>query len=258
MAAIASDASFKIGELVDRFEKLAATREREINARKDAEDNETIRIRDNVTRLQATLNEEVKRRGEAHKALQGMFDSQMATIQDKLEAGLAERLQALHEAVESLNDRVDSVESDFSQSRERYIKDIEDKSTMVSKDVAVLQTAFQGERQERKERESIVVAKLKDLGERTAERFSKDLQTLEKQHAELREELEVALHEDNDKRFQDHILEEMAALKTGLVVESQTREKADDEIVLAISQYTQAIVSALKMVNKPKGEREES
>merc|ERR1719440_2601238 len=121
---------------------------------------------------------------------------------------------------------------------------------MVSKDVAVLQTAFQGERQERKERESIVVAKLKDLGERTAERFSKDLQTLEKQHAELREELDVAMHEDNDKRFQDHILEEMAALKTGLVVESQTRASADDNIVSALNHYTQAIQESLRVVNQ--------
>lgn len=222
----------------------------EINMRKDAEDNEIIRIQDNVTRLEDTLNEEVKRRGEAHKALQGMFDAQMATVQDKLEAGLVERLETLHDAVEALNDRVDTVENDFSQARERYIKDIEDKSTMVSKDVSTLQLAFQSERTDRKERETLIVAKLRDLEERTAERFSRDLQTLEKQHHELREELEVALHEDNDKRFQDHILEEMAALKTGLVVESQTREHADDSIVSALNHYMQAIQEALRAVNQ--------
>merc|ERR1740117_991738 len=96
----------------------------------------------------------------------------------------------------------------------------------------------------------MIVAQIRDLKERTAERFSCDLITLEKQHCELREELEVALHEDNDKRFQDHILEEMAALKTGLVVESQTREQADDSIVSALNHYMQAIQEALRVVNK--------
>merc|ERR1719181_2332028 len=167
-------------------------------------------------------------------ALQGMFEAQMATVQDKLAAGLLDRLGSLHVAIEGLNERVDTVESDFSQARELYIGNIEEKSAMVSKDVSALQLAFQTERADRKERETLIVAKLRDLEERIAEQFTQELCILEEQQKELREELEVALHEDNDKRFHDHILEEMAALKTGLVVESQTRESADDNIVLAI------------------------
>jgi len=247
---MSDNASFKLGKVLDRFDKFERQLQMETNVRKDQEDNEIIRIRDNINRIGNTLNEEVRRRGEAHKALQGMFDAQMATVQDKLEAGLLERLDALHVAVEGLNDRVDGVDMDFSQARERYVKDIESKSIMVSKDVSTLQMAFQSERQDRKERETMIVAQIRDLKERTAERFSCDLITLEKQHCELREELEVALHEDNDKRFQDHILEEMAALKTGLVVESQTRESADDNIVAALNHYMQAIQEALLSVNK--------
>lgn len=247
---MSDNATFKLGAVLDRFEQFEKQMVMETNLQKDAEDNEIIRIQDNLDTLTNTLNEEVKRRGEAHKALQGMFDAQMATVQDKLEAGLMERLEALHGAVESLDDRVDAVETDFCQAAERYIKDIEDKSTMVSKDISTLQSAFHSERQDRKERETLIVAKLRDLEERTAEQFSHHLTTLEKQHHELGVELEVAMHEDNDKRFQDHILQEMAALKTGLVVESQTREQADDSIVSALNHYMQAIQEALRVVNK--------
>jgi len=247
---MSDNATFQLGAVLDRFEKFERQMQMETNIRKDAEDNEIIRVRVNINRLTHTLNEEVKRRGDAHRALQGMFDAQMATVQDKLEAGLVERLEALHEAVESLNDRVDGVETDFSHARERYIKDIEDKSTMVSNDVSTLQLAFQSERQDRKERETLIVAQLRDLEERTAERFSHDLMTLEQQQHELGVELEVAMHEDNDKRFQDHILQEMAALKTGLVVESQTREQADDNIVSALNHYMQAIQEALRAASQ--------
>jgi len=250
--------NFRLAAMDDRFyEEDRQKQLKNRQAREDAEDNEIMRIRDNVGRLETILNSEVQRRGEANKALQGLFEAQMATVQDKLEAGLLDRLESLHVAVDSLHERVDAVESDFSQARERYIKDIEEKSVMVSKDVSVLQGAFTNERADRKERETLIVAKLRDLEERIAERFTQELNILEEQQKELREELEVALHEDNDKRFQDHILEEMASLKTGLVVESQTRESADDSIVSALNHYTQAIQEALRVVTQASRRRSE-
>merc|ERR1712032_899564 len=142
--------------------------------RKESDETMVNNLRDNIARLEKTLNSEIKRRVEANKALQGMFEAQMATVQDKLEAGLLDRLDGLHVAVASLNDRVDAVEKDFSQAREQYIRDIEDKSSMVAKDAASLQTAFQNERADRKEREMLVVAKLRDLDSRTAERIAND------------------------------------------------------------------------------------
>mmetsp|Transcript_56499 Transcript_56499/g.103650 ORF Transcript_56499/g.103650 Transcript_56499/m.103650 type:complete len:251 (+) Transcript_56499:116-868(+) len=249
---MSENAQFKLAALTERFSGFERQMDMETKVRKDNEDVQINTIRDNIARLEKTLNSEIKRRVEANKALQGMFEAQMATVQDKLEAGLLERLDNLHVAVDSLNDRVDAVEQDFSQARERYIRDIEDKSAMVSKDVAALQTAFQNERADRRERETLIVAKLRDLEERTVERFTNDQKMLEKQHTELREELEVVLHEteNGDKMFQDYILEEMAALKNGLVVESQTREHADDDIVNALNHYTTAIQDALKVVNQ--------
>merc|ERR1719220_3457740 len=117
----------------------------DMKARREAEELHANGLRDNIARLEKTLNAEIKRRVEANKALQGMFEAQMATVQDKLEAGLLDRLDQLHAAVGSLNDRVDCVEKDFSQAREQYIRDIEDKSAMVAKDCASLQTSFQNE-----------------------------------------------------------------------------------------------------------------
>merc|ERR1719428_2318000 len=110
-------------------------------------------IKDDMSKLERTLNSEIKRRVEANKALQGMFESQIATVQDKLEAVFVEKLDRLQNRVDTLNDRMGVVEKDFSQSREKYIRDIEDKNQMVSKDVASLQTTFRQEKADRKERE---------------------------------------------------------------------------------------------------------
>jgi len=249
---MASTGNPKLSALSERFSGFERQMEMETKARKDTEENALNSVKDNVARLEKTLNAEIKRRVEANKALQGMFESQMATVQDKLEAVFLERFDQLHSAVDGINDRMGIVEKDFMQSREQYIRDIEDKSTMVVKDVATLQSFFQNERADRKERETLVAAKIRDLEARTAERIASLQQMCEEKYVILHEELleSKRVREDNDKTFQDYIIEEVASLKNGLVVESQTREKADDDIVSALNHYTKALQEALRVVNQ--------
>merc|ERR1712187_405984 len=92
-----------------------------------------------------------------------------------------------------------------------------DKSSMVAKDCQSLQTSFQNERADRKEREMLIIAKLRDLDARTAEKLAKETAVCDQKYAELEEEMQIAVKDDGDKRFQEYILEEMAALKNGLV-----------------------------------------
>ncbi|CAE8634770.1 unnamed protein product [Polarella glacialis] len=246
----------KLGVSKERFDGFGMLLDKDSKARKDADDSMANVLKETVVRLEKTLNAEIKRRVESNKALQGMFEAQMATMQDKLEAGLLGRLDQLHGALGSLNDRVDCVEKDFSLTREQYVRDIEDRSAMVTKDAAALQSAFLNERAERKERETLIIAKLRDLELRTVERLASDEADAEEKYKELHDDLKVAVPKEEDmddggdKPFQDYILEEMAGLKNGLVVETQTREQADDDIVSALNHYTKAIQDALRVVNQ--------
>merc|ERR1719198_1128746 len=74
----------------------------------------------------------------------------------------------------------------------------------------------------------------------------------EQKYQSLREELEESkrMREKGDEKFQTFILEEVAALKNGLVMESQAREQADDDIVQALNHYTKALQDALRIVNQ--------
>merc|ERR1711924_541813 len=102
------NASFKLMALAERFAGFEHQVKVEGKVRKDAEELQIQIIKDEIVRLEQVLNSEVQRRAEANKALQGMFEAQMATVQDKLEAGLIERLDQLHGALDTLNDRVDA------------------------------------------------------------------------------------------------------------------------------------------------------
>jgi len=248
----------KLKAIDERFDGFGMQLDKDSKARKDAEEGQASVLKENVARLEKTLNAEVKRRMEANKALQGMFEAQMATMQDKLEAGLLGRLDQLQEALGSINDRIDTVEKDFGLTREQYVRDIEDRSSLVAKDAQSLQSAFLNERAERKERETLIIAKLRDLDTRTAERLINEEHELDERYKELHDDLKVAVQRDEgdgeedggDKTFQEYILEEMAGLKNGLVVEKQQRETADDEIVNALNHYTKAIQDALRVVNQ--------
>merc|ERR550514_936267 len=242
-----TNAQAKLGALQERFHGFEEQMEMETKHRKDNEVEKLSSIRDAMMKLEKTLNSEIKRRVEANKALQGMFESQIATVQDKLEAIFVERLDQLQASVDSLNDRMGIVERDFSMEREKYIRDIEDKNAMVAKDVNNLQNAFENEKVDRKEREFLIAKKLGDHETRTQGKFEQ-----EQKYQSLREELEESkrMREKGDEKFQTFILEEVAALKNGLVMESQAREQADDDIVQALNHYTKALQDALRIVNQ--------
>jgi len=242
----------KLGMLQQRFTGFEREMEMETRSRKTTDESKLGTIKDDMSKLERTLNSEIKRRVEANKALQGMFESQIATVQDKLEAVFVERLDRLQGRVDSLNDRMGVVEKDFSQSREKYIRDIEDKNQMVAKDVASLQSTFRQEKVDRKEREQATALKLRDHSARTQAKFEEEEKIREAKYQALREELEESkrLRERGDDKFQAFILEEVAALKNGLVVETQTREQADDDIVNSLHHYTHVLQDALRVVNR--------
>lgn len=237
----------KLAEVVERFKAGEHGVEVNRKARKDKEEDEIQALKMNITRLENTLNQEVKRRTETNKAIQSAFEAHMATVQDRLEAGLVHRLDTLMSSVDGLNDRIAVVEDEFSTARQSYIRDMEDKSTLVADDIVALKASFTAERNERKERETLIIAKLRDLNERTAEKMVKDQQMLDAQVAELNTELGVVGHEE-DRRFHEFVFTELAALKTGLVQEAQTREQADDEIVDTLTKYTGSVQEAMRVV----------
>ncbi len=51
-----------------------------------------------------------------------MFESQIGTVQEKLESVFVDKLDRLQEAVDELSERMEIVENDFSTERDKYIR----------------------------------------------------------------------------------------------------------------------------------------
>ncbi|CAD7925753.1 unnamed protein product [Amoebophrya sp. A25] len=242
-----------LGSLQERFQSFEKTMEEETKRRREAEDSKLHVMRESMGKLEKTLNSEIKRRVESNKALQGMFEAQIGTVEEKLEAIFVEKLNHLQLAVDELSDRMSLVERDFATERDRYIRDLEDKSQMVSKDVQVLQETFDSEKAKRNERDNMIQKRLLEHEQRAEARLEQERVSREETYGELKDQLEEAKRHRarGDEKFQTFILEEVASLKNGLVLESEAREQADDDIVQALNHYTKALQDALRIVNQP-------
>merc|ERR1719330_245623 len=231
----------KIGALREKFAGFQSQWEMETKHRINRDGTKLDGVKDSMVKLEQTLNSEIKRRVEANRALQAMFESQIANIQDRLQL-----------SVDSLSDRMSTVERDFTLTREQYIQDIEDKNAMVAKDINGMQNAFENEKINRRERELVIAKKLADHESRTQAALEAHATDREQRYQALRDELEESsrAREKGDDKFQTFILEEVAALKNGLVAEDHAREQADDDIVQALNHYTKCLQDALRIINQ--------
>jgi len=248
----ASATQAKIGALREKFAGFQSQWETETKHRIDRDGTKLDGVKESMVKLEQTLNLEIKRRVEANKALQQMFESQITSIQDRLEAIFVDRLDKLQLNVDALGDRMSQVESEFTLTREQYIADIEDKNAVVAKDTNGMQNAFENEKIDRKERELAISKKLGDHEARTHTALETQSQLREQKYQSLRGELEEIkrVREKGDDKFQTFILEEVAAVKNGLVAESQARESSDDDIVQALNHYTKCLQDALRIINQ--------
>jgi len=242
----------KIGALREKFSGFQSQWEMETKHRIDRDGTKLDGVKESMARLETTLNSEIKRRVEATKALQGMFESQIQSIQERLEAIFLDRLDKLQNNVDLLSDRMGSVERDFSVTREQYIRDIEDNNAMVARDTNAMQNAFENEKIDRRERELGISKKLGDHEGRTHAALEAQASTREQKYQSLRGELEEIkrVREKGDDKFQTFILEEVASVKNGLITEGRAREQADDDIVQALNHYTKCLQDALRIVNQ--------
>lgn len=242
----------KISALREKFASFQNQWEEETRSRIDRDGGKLDSVKESMVKLEQSLNGEVKRRVEANKALQSMFESQISSIQERLESIFMDRLDKLQMGVDSLGDRMTMVERDFALTREQYIQDIEDKNAVVAKDTNGMQNAFENEKIDRKERELAISKKLADHEAKTQAALEGQSGHREQKYQALRAELDgIKRHrEKGDDKFKSFILEEVAVVKNGLVAESHAREQADDDIVQALNHYTKCLQDALRIINQ--------
>mmetsp|Transcript_23688 Transcript_23688/g.55262 ORF Transcript_23688/g.55262 Transcript_23688/m.55262 type:complete len:265 (-) Transcript_23688:36-830(-) len=240
------DVLASFSERFQGFEKQLAL---EARARHEAHETELGGLRSNIERLQNTLNVEAGRSAVDERELQDFFEKQVASVQESLESAFLDRIDQLYSAADSLNDRLLLVEKEFSQAQENYLQEFQDRSTAVQSLVTSMHSSFESECQNRLQREEILVARTLDLEARTAEKLAQERRMREQKFNLLQADMQDSerIRTSADQRFAQKVQQKLQKHRADLAVEVESRQKADNEIVLAIQYYTQALQEAVKI-----------
>lgn len=248
---VSSGPTAKLEHVTERFAGLWTDLEQEKQNRRIAESTRLQMFQESVTRLEKSLEAEVKRRAESDKQLQVHFEGEIRTLQERSAVQLSEMQVALKGAVESLSNRVQDLHSLIREEREQRRSDIEHLATSLVGKVNECVQALDEERNSRVQEQAI---SLKRFGEdliTISQRVDQEKMMREGELSSLRSEVHEALGNRNvtDEQFKNAALDEISNLKASLQLEREERVAEDDEIVQAINDYTKALQEGLKLVN---------
>ena len=97
-----------------------------------------------------------------------------------------------------------------------------------------------------------MVKRLGDLESKADDKIEANRINLDNRLIQIRSEMEdiYRMSSSGEDKFEQFALEEVASLKNSLIIETQSRESADDDLVNALNHYTKALQDALRIINQ--------
>ncbi|UKK02497.2 filament assembling protein [Theileria orientalis] len=220
-------------------------RQMELQARhkRYQEENRLININESLNKLQNAITLESKRRMETIKALHGIFETQITSVQNKVENLFMQKLDQLDNVIQSLSDRIDSIQKYVNEKESKFTTTIESNCMVLEKNLSNLQKFFEEEKMARQEREEQIIKKLSEIEMKTDLSLTQEIDKINSTYQNLKNELSdlKKFKEESDKKLKSKILDEFSNINNGLVMESRAREESDNDIVEALHKYAKIL-----------------
>ncbi|VWU49626.1 filament assembling protein, putative [Hepatocystis sp. ex Piliocolobus tephrosceles] len=248
---INNNTKIKIKRLCEKIEGFEKEIKNEIIQKKNIEKEKIYIIREAITKLEKNLNNEIKKRIEHNRNIQNIFSSELLKVQEKIENVVNDKVLQIEGAIKILNDKVNNISVNFENEKVKCIQNLEKKKNNIAKDFSNLQLQFNQDKINNKEKEGNMCKRLEDIEKKMESKISIEKNIRDSKYQEIMAYIEEIKKEKKGKSasFQNFVLEELSAVKNGLMLESQTREAADDDIVQAVNHYTKALQDSLKLIN---------
>ncbi|BAM42343.1 filament assembling protein [Theileria orientalis strain Shintoku] len=207
------------------------------------EENRLININESLNKLQNAITLESKRRMETIKALHGIFETQINSVQNRVENLFMQKLDQLDNVIQTLSDRIDSIQTYVNENDSKFTSTIETNCMVLEKNLSNLQKSFDEEKMARQEREEQIVKKLSEIEMKTDSSITKELDKINSSYHNMKTELSdlKKFKEESEKKLKTKILDEFSNINNGLVMESRAREESDNDIVEALHKYAKIL-----------------
>lgn len=209
---------------------------------------------ESLAKLEKAMNCEIKRRVGANNQVQGLTEQLANEMLERLQSNILVRIEKLAASIESLTLRCSALEKGIAQFRGELPSKLQVDTAALVKEITELRRHMDQDRKSRIERDTFLLRRLAELESAEAAQFEVGSTSLEKSVEQLTVEIDGLARTDEvsdtrTEKFRAFILEEIAGMKNTLAVSTQAREQTDDEIVLALTQYTNALQKGLHSAN---------
>lgn len=236
-----------VGERFVGFDKVM---EEETLRRRMLEEQRIAEIVDGVQNLERGVNNEIRRRVESNKSLQGMTERFANEMLDDLQRKMLNRMERLTCAVESLQMRCQTLEKGILQFKGELPSKLQMDTAALVNAITDLSTQMETNKKDRLERDQDFVRRVGEVEFKLDQKADNSFVSFDGEFSQLSQIIESVgqKNEADEEEFRAFILEELETLKNGLILAGQARERTDDEIVVAINQYTTALQKGLRKV----------
>ena len=244
--------SSKLNTMADDFNNFYGDLEEETTIRKQAEEQRVINMEAELVKIEKVLATETKRRIEAGKALQNMFEAKVQALQKRFKADLRECFEPLQSQIDALVSRVELLELTMENERRDREKEIQKANKEVLDKLAVHQKQFEVEKITRLQREAQTLKRVGDEVFRIQQKITAERTARESAITLMRDDFATAnkTREKADEVFKSEMMRKMAVVEKDLEVETKNRETSEEQLVNALNDYTRALQDGLRIVNR--------
>lgn len=219
--------------------------------RREKDEHRVAELRVEMGAMEKSLTAEIKRRVEMNKSIQAWCEQEIVQLQEKFEKAIDIRTVEISERLEILSDRITDLNERFEEEKIRIPADIERRGRELAQMLHEFQQEFNVEKSDRLVREARIEKQLDDHEHEVSAQFEAERTERESVYTDLQRIIET--NEKSrikaDGKFQNVIKEEIQSLHNQIKIESQVREREDDEIVEALNRYTAKLQSSLTIIN---------
>ncbi|KAF4749476.1 hypothetical protein FOZ63_003645 [Perkinsus olseni] len=245
-----------VGERFIGFDRVIGE---EAARRRTSEEHRITDLAETVSRLDKALCDEVRRRTESTNALTRVTEQMANDMLEKLQNSVIGKLEQVTKLVENLALRTTTLERGMLQFRGELPSKLLVDASALQKEIRELGEGMSSERQLWAERDRRLLERLEEIGTGLERRVANECTAFDQQTAGLDREVEALKKTGNpggpdyrvteEEQFRGFLLEELAAVKNGLQLETRARTEADDDIIAGVNQSADSLQRGLRCAN---------
>eukprot|EP00931_Biecheleriopsis_adriatica_P004273 TRINITY_DN105972_c0_g1_i1.p1 TRINITY_DN105972_c0_g1~~TRINITY_DN105972_c0_g1_i1.p1 ORF type:complete len:317 (-),score=85.59 TRINITY_DN105972_c0_g1_i1:91-993(-) len=211
-------------------------------------------VHEGTAKLEKAMNLEIRKRVDTNKQIQEMTERMANEMLERIQEKILTRIEKLSSSIEMLMQRAAVLEKGIATFRGQLPSKLQVDTAALVKEINELRKAMDLDRRQRVDQDTELLRRLADMESSEAVQFNEGSRQLGEAYAQFKDQINhlarsEEVSDNKTEGFKAFILEEIAGMKNMLASLSQSRENTDDEIVLAMNQYTSALGKALQAAN---------